>query len=76
MPMFADSTAYLKEIKMTGNNSSLSAILQAIGVKCSPCMQSALRSKSSAQERQPYYTALRATEDQVKQIEEALANKK
>lgn len=75
MPVFADATEYLKGIKMAGNNSSLSAILQAIGVKCSPCMQSALRAKPNAEARAPYYQALGATPEQVKQIEEALAQK-
>jgi hypothetical protein len=72
MPVFADATQYLKKLKMAGNNSSLSTILQAIGVKCSPCMQSALRSKPNQEARQPYYAALGATAEQIKAIEEAL----
>ena len=75
MPYFADSSSYLRALKMTGNNSNLSAILQSIGVKCSPCMQSALKSAGSKENRQKYYSALRATEDQIRQIEEALQSK-
>lgn len=75
MPVFADATEYLKELKMAGNNSNLASILQAIGVKCSPCMQSALRSKPTPEAREPYYRSLGATPEQIKQIEEALAQK-
>lgn len=75
MPHFADATQYLKELKMTGNNSNLATILQAIGVKCSPCMQSALRNAGTKENRQRYYSALRATEEQIAQIEAALQNK-
>jgi hypothetical protein len=62
MPYFADATQYLRELKMGGNNSNLSTILQSIGVKCSPCMQGALRKASTFEQRNQYYSALRATE--------------
>jgi hypothetical protein len=72
MPQFADATEYLRGIKMAGNNSNLANILQAVGVKCSPCMQSALKAAGTREKRTPYYNSLRVTEDQIKQIEEAL----
>jgi len=72
MPQFADATEYLRGLKMAGNNSNLANILQAVGVKCSPCMQSALKAAGTKEKRQGYYNALRVTEDQIRQIEEAL----
>ena len=75
MPTFADATEYLRDLKMGGNNSNLSNILQNIGVKCSPCMQGALRQAGTFEKRSQYYAALRATEEQIQQIEEALKTK-
>lgn len=75
MPTFADANEYLRTLKMGGNNSNLAAILQSIGVKCSPCMQSALRAAGSKENREKYYTALRATTEQIQKIEEALGAK-
>lgn len=75
MPHFADATDYLRKVKMAGNNSNLANILQAIGVKCSPCMQSALRSAGTKENRQRYYSALRMTEEQISQVEAELQPK-
>lgn len=75
MPNFADANDYLRTLKMGGNNSNLANILQSIGVKCSPCMQSALRAAGSRDNREKYYQALRASAEQIQKIEEALGNK-
>lgn len=75
MPHFNDATEYLRNLKMGGNNSNLAAILQSIGVKCSPCMQSALKAAGTKENRQKYYSSLRATEEQIAKIEEALGAK-
>lgn len=72
MPIFADATDYLRGVKMAGNNSNLANVLNLIGVKCTVCMQSALKKAGSREARDNYYKAMRVTEEQIAKIEDAL----
>lgn len=75
MPTLPDAKSYIQKMttQQRGNNSSLAAVLQAVGVKCSPCMQSKLRSLATKEQREQHYNLLRLNEDQKKIVEESLA---
>jgi hypothetical protein len=72
MPIIKSTKEYMSTItnKQRATNSNLANVLNQVGVRCTPCMESHIRALKSEKAREDYLRLLKISPENIQKIQE------